>query len=240
MSRKTILTAAAAAVAATALSLGPVATASAHVSASSSSSTAGTSTTVTFSVPHGCGGSATTKIAVQIPEGINSATPTRNPLYTLQKVTEKLDTPITDSHGNQVTERVAQVVWTATTPLPDGERDVFQLSLTLPAAEAETTVYFPTVQTCEVGEVAWVQIPAEGQDPHSLAAPAPAVTIAPGTDGHGSDDHGSGDQGTGDQYTGEAVAQDSSSVDGLSIAALVVGILGLLAGGFALLRSRKA
>lgn len=136
MTTKPIRTAAAAAVAAAALVLGPVATASAHVSASTSSAVAGSSTIITLSVPHGCEGSATTKVAIQIPEGINAVTPTRNAFYTLAKVPQKLDTPITDGHGNQITERVAQVVYTATTPLPEGQRDTFELSLTLPAADA--------------------------------------------------------------------------------------------------------
>ena len=151
------------------------------MSASASSTVAGSSTTVTLSVPHGCQGSPTTRIAIQIPEGINAVTPTRNAFYTLAKVPQKLETPITDAHGNQLTERVAQVVYTATTALPEGQRDTFELSLTLPAADTETTLHFPTVQTCEVGEVAWIQVPAAGQNPHSLDHPAPAVTLSTDT-----------------------------------------------------------
>ena len=49
----------------------------------------------------------------------------------------QLDEPVTDAHGNEVTERTASVVYTATTPLPDGQRDTFELSFQLPDAEGE-------------------------------------------------------------------------------------------------------
>ena len=79
-----------------------------------------------MSVPHGCDGSATTKVAIQIPEDILAVTPTRNPYYDVAKKIEKLAEPVTDAHGNEVTERVASVEYTAKTPLPDGERDAFE------------------------------------------------------------------------------------------------------------------
>ena len=51
---------------------------------------------------------------------------------------------------------------------------------------AGKTLYFPTLQNCEVGQTDWSQLPAEGQDPHSLKAPAPSVTVtaAAAADGH--------------------------------------------------------
>src|SRR5262249_26776331 len=38
-------------------------------------------------------------------------------------------------------------------------------------------LYFPVTQICEKGEIAWSEIPAEGQSAHSLKAPAPALMI---------------------------------------------------------------
>ena len=67
-----------AATAAIALSL--VAPASAHVSATPSSAAAGASTVVTFSVPHGCEGSPTTKIEIQVPESVLSVTADPQPV----------------------------------------------------------------------------------------------------------------------------------------------------------------
>src|SRR5699024_1457862 len=162
---------------AAALVLSGAVTAQAHVSLAEDTVEAGAYEILTLSVPHGCDGSATTELAIQIPEGINAVTPTRNSLYTVDKVMAELDTPITDSHGNEVTERVAQIVYTADTPLPDGQRDAFELSLQVPEDAADSTLYFPTVQTCEEGETAWVQIPEDGQDAHDLESPAPSVEV---------------------------------------------------------------
>ncbi len=170
-----------------ALAAGPAALAQAHITTTSDSAVAGAYAVVKVGVPHGCDGSSTIAIAIQIPEGINSVTPTRNAFYDVKKVMEKLDAPITDGHGNELSERVAQIVYTAKTPLPDGERDAFELSMKLPDDAGDTTLYFPTVQTCEKGESPWIEIPAEGKDPHDLELPAPSLAVSPAAE---TDDHG--------------------------------------------------
>jgi uncharacterized protein YcnI len=225
ITRLTVLPAATAAIA---LSL--VAPASAHVTATPSSAAAGSSTVVTFSVGHGCEGSPTTKIEIQVPESVLSVTATRNPYYDVESTIEKLDDPVTDSHGNEVTERTATIAYTATTPLPDGQRDTFQLSFTVPDAEGEVLT-FPTIQTCEKGETAWTEVPAAGQDAHELENPAPSFEILPAT---GEDDHGAEEP---------AAVEAADSEDGDSSAALGwiglgAGVLGLAAGGLALARTR--
>ena len=141
------------------ITLGLAGPASAHVTVTPENTAAGSFTVVTMSVPHGCDGSPTTKVAIQIPEDILAVTPTRNPYYDVAKKIEKLPEPVTDAHGNEVTERVASVEYTAKTPLPDGERDAFELSLQLPEKAGETLA-FPAVQTCEKGETAWTEVPA--------------------------------------------------------------------------------
>ncbi|MGO1851658.1 YcnI family copper-binding membrane protein [Microbacterium sp.] len=224
---------------AAALVLGGAVAASAHVSIAEGPVEAGSYSILTFGVPHGCDGSATTEVAIQIPEGINAVTPTRNSLYTVEKVMEDLDTPITDSHGNEVTERVAQVVYTAATPLPDGQRDAFELSLQIPEDAADTTLYFPTVQTCEQGETAWVQIPEDGQDDHDLDAPAPSVDVVAASDAasHGHDDS--------TEVTADGHDEDSTPAAApadqtpLVITSLAVGGIGLIIAVIALLRGRK-
>ncbi len=151
--------------------------ASAHVTISPGESTAGSFTVLTASVPHGCDGSATTKVAIQMPDQLLAVTPTRNPLWDVEKVMEQLDEPVTDTHGNEVTERVGQVVYTAKDPLPDGYRDAFELSLQIPDVAGETLV-FPVIQTCEKGETAWVEVAEEGAEEPEHPAPAVVVTAA--------------------------------------------------------------
>lgn len=225
-----------AALGAIALALGGATAASAHVSIDSDSTEAGAYTIVSLAVPHGCGASPTTKVAIQMPDGINTVTPTRNPFYTVERVIEQLDTPITGSQGQQITERVSEVVYTATTPLPTDLRDVYQLSLQLPEDAAGTTLYFPVLQTCAEGEYAWIQIPAEGQDSHDLNEPAPGFTVTEASSG---DAHGHGAE------TGSTDAADAGSAAStadqtpLIATSLAIGGLGLVAAVIALLRGRR-
>ena len=244
--RRGLLLPAAAVAGAAALVLAGALPASAHVTAAATSNAAGAYTVVTFSVPHGCDGSATTSVAIEIPEGINAVTPTRNALYDVEKVTEDLAEPITDSHGNEVTTRVAQVVYITTDPLPDGFRDAFELSLQLPEEAAGTTLYFPTVQTCEEGESAWIEIPAAGQDPHDLALPAPALdVVASAGDSHGGDAEASTSADAQDGHGDQGAAAEDAAEDGdaggsnaLSITGLVAGLAALVVAGVALARGR--
>lgn len=110
--------------------------ASAHVTITPNTTAAGAHAVLTLSIGHGCEGSATTKVAIQIPDEILSVTPTRHPLWTVTEQQEKLAEPVTDGHGNEVTERDAVVLYTATTPLPYDHRDTLELSLKLPRTKA--------------------------------------------------------------------------------------------------------
>lgn len=213
-----------------ALVFGGAVAANAHVGVTSDSHEAGSYAIATLSVPHGCGDSPTTRIAIKMPDGVNSVTPTRNAFYTVEKVRETLTTPITDSHGNQITERIAEVVYTSNSPLPSDQRDTFELSVQLPDDAAGTTLYFPTLQTCEVGETAWVQLPAEGQDPHELAAPAPSIDIVAAS--------GEGAEVAGGSATDDQAAT-AESQRRLTFSALALGAIGVIAGGVALFRTTK-
>lgn len=215
--------------------------AAAHVSATPSVANAGAYTVLTMSVPHGCDGSPTTRVEIRIPEQILSVTPTRSPFYDVAVDIEKLDEPVTDVHGNEVTERVGTVTYTATTPLPDGQRDTLELSFQVPDVPGEMLA-FPTVQTCEKGSTGWVEIPEEGQDSHELEAPAPMFEVLPAAEEHGG--HGADESAETSDSDGEAAATEAAASDegtsGVAWAGLVLGALGLGAGGTALLRSRRS
>jgi uncharacterized protein YcnI len=212
--------------------------ASAHVSVSPDTTAAGAYAVLTFSVPHGCEGSPTTKIAIQVPDQITSVTPTVNPNWDVRKVTAKLAQPIKDDDGNEITERVSQVVYTAKTPLADGYRDTLALSLQLPAKEGES-LQFPVVQTCEKGQTSWNETAAEGQDPETLQNPAPTLTITAATgEGH----HGAADP-TAAAESDASAAPASNKTEGdsgnmLAIGGLAVGAAGLGVAVIALGRTR--
>ena len=224
--RRTLARLGASAGAAGLLTLAVAAPASAHVTVTPSDTAAGAYTVLTFSVPHGCDGSPTTAVTIQMPEEIVAVTPTRNAYYGVEKNLVKLDEPIEDAHGNTITERVGQVVYTSKLPLPDGYRDTMELSLQLPD-EAGKTLAFPVIQKCEKGQTGWTELAAEGQDTEELEHPAPTVTIT----------EASGD--SADTTAPEASEDDGDDGDGLAIAGLVVGALGVAVGGVALSRTRR-
>lgn len=213
--------------------------ASAHVTVTPSTTAAGSYTVLTFSVGHGCEGSPTTRIAIQMPETIPSVTPTINQGWTVRKVSEKLAEPIEDAHGNKITERISQVVYTAGTPLADGFRDTFELSVQVPDAEGDT-VTFPVIQTCQKGSTSWIETPAEGQDEEELESPAPAFTI---TAASGAGHHGETDEESTETDGAEAADSEGDDSDGngngLAVGGLVAGVGGLALGGLALARSGK-
>ena len=160
-----------------------------------------------------------------------SVTPTRHPFYEVETTIVDLDEPVTDAHGNEVTERIDTVVYTATTPLPEGQRDTFELSLTVPDAAGELLA-FPTIQTCEAGETAWTEIAEEGQDDDELEHPAPAFEILPASQGEAAPAAADAPD------AADADTPDSGS-SALGWIGVVLGALGLLAGGTALARSRR-
>ncbi len=208
--------------------VGLAAPASAHVTVTPSTTAAGAFAVLEFSVGHGCEDSPTTRITIQMPPQINSVSPTRNGLWQVEKDVERLDPPVTDAHGNEITERVASVTYIADAPLPDGFRDTFELSVQLPDAEGDTLA-FPTIQTCQDGESAWIEVPQDGQDVDELELPAPSFVV--GVAGEGDDHH----------TTADADAEDQADEQGttLTIAALVAGLLGAVLGGTALVRQRR-
>ena len=206
--------------AALALAAVPLA-ASAHVTVTPSGTAAGSYTVLTFAFSHGCEGSPTTAIAIDIPESIASVSPTLNPNYAIEKVADG--------------DRTSQVVYTAITPVQDGYRDTIELSLQLPEDAAGETLAFPVLQTCEVGETNWNQVAEEGEEEPESPAPVIVVTEATG-DGHGhgaateeaaSDEHGDG-HAEGAEETA-ATSDDSDTVARvLGIGGLVVGVVGIV------------
>lgn len=151
--------------------------ASAHVGVKADTYEAGSTAIVTFGFGHGCGESPTTSLAIQVPEEFLSVTPVFAPGWSIEKEMEELATPIAGSHGEEITERTATVTFTADQPVENGIYAMVSLRISLPEDAVGKTIYFPVVQGCEEGENAWIQIPEDGEDAHSLESPAPAITV---------------------------------------------------------------
>lgn len=233
------LTSAAATGGAAALLLTAAGGAAAHVGVTPDKTSANSYALLTFGIPHGCEESSTTKVTITLPAELNDAQPTVNPNWTVEKVTEQLAEPKKLADGSSITKRTSQIVYTAKEPLPHELRDALVLSVKLPDT-AGTTLHFPTLQSCKTGQTDWSQIAKDGEDPHSLEAPAPSITVtAAESTGHGDAAamHSTADN------TEQAAAVSDSGADARSWAGLAAGIGGLVLGGVALLRNgarRKA
>jgi uncharacterized protein YcnI len=229
------LTPAAAAAGAAFLLLSAATGASAHVGVNPDKTAANSYALLTFGIPHGCEESGTTKVAITLPAELNDAQPTVNPNWTVEKVTEELAEPKKLADGSSITKRTSQIVYTAKAPLDHLLRDALVLSVKLPDA-AGSTLYFPTLQTCETGQTDWSEIAKDGQDPHSLKAPAPSITITAAADAHASASHVAATT-EADADTEQAAAVTSSGADARSWAGLAAGLGGLVLGGVAFARS---
>lgn len=201
--------------------------ASAHVTLQPSEAAAGDFTVLDVRVPNERDDAATTKVDVQFPDGFIFASYQPVTGWSVDVKMEKLAKPIT-SHGEQITEQVSQMTWTADSDqagIQSGQFVDFPISVQIPG-EAGDTLTFKALQTYDDGEVVrWIGAPDSER-------PAPRVTVTEGEGHHGaSEDAESVESGDSDH---------SDSGDGIAIAALIVGALGLLAGGTALVRSRRS
>lgn len=154
----------------------------AHATLETSESAQGAAYKAVLRVGHGCEGESTLKVRVQIPEGVISVKPMPKPGWTLETVKGPYAEAY-DYFGTKLTEGVKEIVWTG--ELPDEFYDEFVFRGTIAATmPVGSTVYFPAVQECATKSERWIELPAEGQDPHDLESPAPGVKITAPVEGH--------------------------------------------------------
>jgi uncharacterized protein YcnI len=152
--------------------------AGAHVTLEGREAVIGASYKAVFRVPHGCSGSATVKLRVQIPEGVINAKPMPKPGWTLE--TKKGAYASTyDFYGTKMSEGAKEVSWSGGR-LADDNYDEFVVYTVLSTAlKPESVLYFPVVQECETGVQRWIEIPAAGKFADDYEAPAPGVRLVP-------------------------------------------------------------
>lgn len=167
----------AALVAATALACSA---ATAHTVLDKSEAPADSYQRLSFTVPHGCDGSPTVNLRIQIPDGVVGVKPQPKPGWELTIVRGPLKTPWV-SHGKTITEGVTEVKWTG--KLLDAHMDDFAMNVKLPDKPGET-LYFAAVQECEKGVHRWIEIPAAGKSRDDLKEPAPALKLLPKKSAH--------------------------------------------------------
>ena len=231
-----------------ALAVGLPTAASAHVDLEASSTAPATLSVLTFAVGHGCEGSPTTSLAIELPADVQAITPTIKPGWSITETPTEPTTspgpstgpsagpmsdtsdPGTDTGTGTGTGTGTTITYTADTPLPDGYRDTVQISALLPVdGQPGDVVAFPTLQTCESGSTAWSELPSGDPADPEPNLPAPALTLtAAETD---TTSAGVGDQGT--AASGADEATRASSADPVDTTARTLGLGALLIGAVA-------
>jgi uncharacterized protein len=211
----------------TALALAVPAAAGAHVTLQPDEAAAGDYVVLDVRVPNERDDAATTKVEVQLPPGFVFASYQPVAGWAVDVKMEKLAKPVT-SHGEEITEQVGQMTWTADSDeagVQPGQFVDFPISVQIPG-EAGDSLTFKALQTYDDGEVVrWIGA-ADSEKP------APQVAVTEGSE----DRHGA----AGSDSAEESSDDSEGASKGLGIAALILGALGLLAGGAALLRSRRS
>ena len=213
------------------------ASAQAHVSFHPNVLPAGANATLDIRVPNEMDNANTNKLAVQVPPGFIDIATEPIPGWSAQVQTRKLATPVQTDSG-PVTEEVSQIAWTGTGSgkIPPGGFQNFPISTQIPDQSGHVLT-FKVLQYYDNGKVVrWI-------GPESSDTPAPTidVTAANGViqDVAGSEAGPPAIDQLPSSSSGSSSSSDSAS-KGLGVVALVVGALGLLAGGAALIRTRRS
>jgi len=154
--------------------------AQAHVTLEEPAAVANSGYKAVLRVTHGCEGSSTHTVRVQIPTGFLGTKPIPKPGWKLELQRVKLAEPY-DSHGRKIDETVAEVIWRAQSPeafLADAHYDEFVLRGQTPPKPG--VIWFKVQQVCEKGELNWAEVPAAGSSTKGLKAPAARLEVLPG------------------------------------------------------------
>lgn len=146
------------------------AAAQAHVEVSPGQVPAGATLVETFSVPNERDDAATTKLEIQLPDGVTAPVPS-----TVEGWRASVDGRVVTWEGGRI---------------EDEDRLDFPLTVTIPATEGATLTY-KVLQTYEDGEVArWIGTP-DAENPAPVATVLGAGETAKAGDGHhGEEGHG--------------------------------------------------
>jgi uncharacterized protein YcnI len=208
--------------------------ASAHVTANPADQKADSFTKIEFRVPNERD-VATTKIEIQIPEGVQSVSVQPVSGWTFKTTTTKLDEPIVMEDGDKITEAVSAITFSGG-KVNAGEFQSFYVGMKLPKeGEVGKLLFFPTIQTYEGGEVvSWIDKPkSEDDDPFALDNPAPFVTLGSGDEAAAAKSSDDDDSAMKKDDSGEYASEDDSKRNyALAIAALALSVVSLLFGMF--------
>jgi uncharacterized protein YcnI len=210
--------------------------AGAHVTVQPGEATQGGYTVVNVRVPNERDDSGTTSVEFNLPEDtpIRSVRVTPVPGWEYEMEMRELDEPMEAGEGEPVTEVVSSITWSGGVINP-GEFVEFPVSLG-PLPEDVDELMFPSIQTYESGEVVrWIEPPAE--DGSEVEHPAPLLSLLPPEEEAAAP--AAEEEAAGPTVENVATQDDVDSANTMGLIGIVVGVLGLAVGGFALVRSRS-
>ena len=189
-------------------------------------------------VPNERDGASTTRVVLQFPESVVSASFQDVPGWERTVEMVPLEEPIEEEGEEPITERIGRVTWSGGTVEP-GEFVEFGVSFQVPETPGDDLL-FPTVQTYSGGEaVRWISPDPEAEEP------APRVTVLPPEEEGGAETEAAEAATTTDATVASDSATPASGDDdgGRANLALGLAIAGLLAGlaalAVAFLRTRR-
>ncbi|WP_310614607.1 YcnI family protein [Limnohabitans sp.] len=161
-------------------------TANAHIVLTEPQAIAGSYYKATLRVGHGCSGSSTTGLTVQVPAGFQGAKPQPKTGWAVTTHKAQLAMPY-NSHGKTVTDDVVELRWKASSKeaaLSDDQFDEFAFMGRLP--DQAGPLWVKVLQTCESGQNDWSETPASGTSTRGMKLPAALLDVqaAPKHDHH--------------------------------------------------------
>jgi len=216
------------------------AAAQAHVSLHPNEVPTGSFATLDIRVPNEMESTNTVKLAVQVPPGFLDISTEYMPGWASKVLTSKLAKPVQTDDG-EVTEQVREIVWTGDGKqglIPPGQFLNFPISTEIPGKAGEELT-FKVLQYYDNGEVVrWIGGPSSEEPAPKIDVTAEGGVLQDVAGSETAPPSPSAASSQGGETTSSSSSGDSAS-KGLGIAALVVGALGLIAGGTALIRSRR-
>jgi uncharacterized protein YcnI len=214
--------------------------ASAHVTVHPESYAKGaTDGVLSFRVPNEEDTASTTKVQVFLPTDHPVLGVLVHPQdgWTAKVTTTRLKTPVKTDDGT-ITDAVSEITWTGG-KIGAGQYEDFDVAFgRLPDGAGQLA--FKTLQTYSDGRtVRWIEEAAAGAD--EPENPAPVLKLTAADDTTSSAASGSGSDSTADTKSTTQASADASdsTARGLGVAGLVVGVLGLAAAVFAVVRTRS-
>ena len=153
--------------------------AQAHIVLTEPQAIAGSYYKATLRVGHGCNGSATTGLTVQVPVGFQDAKPQPKTGWTIATRKAKLAQPY-NSHGKTVTDDVAELRWRVASKeaaLSDDQFDEFAFLGRL--SDSAGPLWVKVLQICENGQNDWSELPVSGTSTRGMKLPAALLDVQP-------------------------------------------------------------